>query len=173
MPSIANLPEVVISALQENPESEAALWAWVSGQHYATVVEQNRDHLLVFVQAQVDFTALAQACGGFYVYAGQRGQAPSYTVGQLCRALVVKYLHSWSHRRTAAEIRSNSLVRWFVGYGLQETTLDYVTLWRFERWVKQHVPRLFFDETLRQIDQAQPSERVRLVAPAHRSGNPQ
>ena len=86
-------------------------------------------------------------------------------MSQLCRALVVKYLHDWSGapwaRRTAAEIRSHSLVRWFVGYGLREATLDHVTLWRFEQWVKQHVPRLFFDETLRQIDQAHPSERVR------------
>ncbi len=139
----------------------AALWAWVSEQHYALLVAQNRDHRLVFVGEHLDFTALEAACAGFYVYAGQRGQAPTYTVGQLCRALVVKTLYAWSYRQTEREIRSQSLVRWFVGYGLQDPTLDAVTLWRFTQWVKQHAPRVFFDATLRQLDQACPHERTR------------
>lgn len=154
MPSIAELPAAVILALGENPTIEVALWEWLSEQHYATVVAQNREHLLVFVQGQVDFTALEKGCAGYSLYDGQAGQAPTYTRGQLCRALVVKYLNHWSYRRTEVEMRSNSLVRWFVGYGLRETTLDHVTLWRFAEWVRQHAHRLFFDETLRQLDRA-------------------
>ncbi len=46
MQSIAELPESVRSAVEKNPESEAALWAWVSEQHDAAIVEQNRGHLL-------------------------------------------------------------------------------------------------------------------------------
>lgn len=161
MHSIPPLPAAVIFAVGENPAIEAELWAWASAQHYAIVVEQNRDDLLVFVQGQVDFTALEKACALYHIYSGHAGQAPTYTIGQLCRALVVKYLHDWSYRRTAAEVRGNSLVRWFVGYGLQEETPDYITLWRFEKWVMTHAQRRFFDETLGQIDQALPEERER------------
>lgn len=160
MQSIPPLPAAVISILGENPECEVALWGWLSEQHYATVVAQNRDHVLVFVREQVDFTRLEKACAGYYIYRGQAGQAPTYTVGQLCRALLVKYLHNWSYRRTAAEVQGNSLVRWFVGFGLQDETPDYITLWRFAGWVRQHAHRVFFDETLRQIDQALPTERA-------------
>lgn len=140
---------------------EAALWAWVNEQYAATVVAQNRAHVLVFVQAQVAFSALEKACAPFHAYAGQRGQAPHYHVGQLCRALLVKYLHGWSYRQTEREIRGHSLVRWFVGYALTDATLDHLTLWRFEQWVKQQHARLFFDEILKQIDQAHPTEVAR------------
>lgn len=81
MQSITELPESVRLALRANPESEVALWQWVSEQHYAAVVEQNREHLLVFVKAAVDFAPLEQACVGFHVYAGQAGQEPVYSIG--------------------------------------------------------------------------------------------
>jgi IS5 family transposase len=164
MPSIAELPAIVISALNENREAEAALWAWLSEQYYATLVAQNRDHLLVFVKACVDFAPLERACEAFHVYGGQRGQAPTYSNGQLCRALLVKGLYGWSYRRLESELRSHNLVRWFVGCGLCEPTLDHVTLWRFGTWVQQHAPRVFFDETLRQLYSAQPSEREQAQA---------
>ena len=136
------LPEIIAQTIAEKPELETALWAWVSTQHYAAVVEQNRDHLLVFVKAQVDFSGVEKACGGYQVYAGAAGQPATYSVGTLCRALVVKYLNDWSYRQTEGEIRSQSLVRWFVGLGLQEATPDHLTLWRFEQWVKQRQRRL-------------------------------
>lgn len=168
MPSIAELPALVIStlnsALNENEAAAAALWAWVSGQHYATLVAQNRDHLLVFVKARVDFAPLEAACWDFHVYCGQRGQTPRYSIGQLCRALVVKTLYQWSYRQMETMLRSNNLVRWFVGCGLCEPTLDHVTLWRFSAWVQQQAPRVFFDETLRQIYAAQPSEQEQAQA---------
>lgn len=153
------LPEIIAQTIAEKPELETALWAWVSTQHYAAVVEQNRDHLLVFVKAQVDFSGVEKACGGYQVYAGAAGQPATYSVGTLCRALVVKYLNDWSYRQTEGEIRSQSLVRWFVGLGLQEATPDHLTLWRFEQWVKQRQRRLFFDATLRQIDVTFAEER--------------
>ncbi|MFM6175388.1 MAG: transposase [Sphaerospermopsis kisseleviana] len=137
----------------------AALWAWVSAQHYAAVVEQNREHLLVFVKEQVDFSAVEKACWGYQVYAGAAGQPATYSLGTLCGALVVKSLYNWSYRQTEGEIRSQSLLRWFVGLGLQEPTPDHLTLWRFAQWVKQQQRRLFFDETLKQIDAAFAEER--------------
>ncbi len=143
MSSITELPESVRFAVASNPASEAALWQWVSEQHYAAVVGQNREHLLVFVKEAVDFAPMEQACVGFHVYAGQAGQEPVYSIGQLCRALTVKYLNDWSYRQTESEIRSNSLVRWLVGYGLRDATLDHVTLWRFGQWVNRHAHRVF------------------------------
>lgn len=153
------LPEIIVQAIAEKPELAAAFWGWASEQHYGAVVAQNRDHLLVFVKEQVDFGAVVEACRGYQVYAGAAGQPATYSLGTLCRALVVKYLYDWSYRRVEGEIRSQSLVRWFVGLGLREKTPDHLTLWRFEAWVKQQQRRLFFDETLKQIDAAFAEER--------------
>ncbi len=36
--------------------------------------------------------------------------------------------------------------------------MDHLTLWRFAQWVKEHELRRFFDEVLRQIDEAFPEE---------------
>ena len=160
MSSLPQLPETVISLIEEN---EDAIWAWVSEQHYAQVVAQaGPTELLVQVKTRFSFHAIEQACAGYHVYAGQQGQAPTHTIGQLCRAqrapVVVRQLKGWSYEQTAAELRSNSLVRWFVGYGLKATAYSAVTLWRFEQWVKTHQPRVFFTQFLQQIDEDFPAQ---------------
>lgn len=81
-----------------------------------------------------------------------------HTIGQLCRGLVVRHLKGWSYAHTACELRSHSLVRCFVGYGLHETPYSAVTLWRFDQWVKTHQPRLLFTEILHQIDEDFPAQ---------------
>jgi hypothetical protein len=132
----------------------------VSEQHYAQVVAQaGAEHLWVRVKERFDFTAVEQACAGFHVYAGQQGVECTHTVGQLCRAVVLKSVEGWSYAKTADEIRSNSLARWFVGYALRERTLSATTVWRFEQYVKQQGGGLFFGETLKQIDCDFPEER--------------
>ena len=138
--------------------SEGEFWRVVSEAHYAELVAQNRDHLLVFVDGQIDFSELVAACAAYRAYAGERGQEETHTVKQLCRAVVAKAVKGWSYRTAEEEIRSNELVRWFVGYDLHEPTPDHMTLWRFESWVKAHQPRLFFDGVLRAIDEAFPEE---------------
>ncbi len=99
--------------------SEQEFWAMVSADHYAALVAQNRDHLLVFVKEQVEFAKLERACATYRRYAGGRGQEETHAIGRLCRALVVRALNGWSYEKTEAEIRSNELVRWFVGYELR------------------------------------------------------
>lgn len=155
MSSITELTPEVISLLNEN---EAAVLAYVSRRHYEQVVEQNRDHLLVRVGQRFDCSAVEKACAKFHAYAGERGQPATHTIGQLCRAQVVKALYHWSDRQTAAEIATNDLLRWFVGYQLGEATLSYSTLWRFGEWLKKHQPRLLFNEILKQIDADFPAE---------------
>ncbi len=102
MSSLAQLPESVISLLHENA---AALWAWVSEQHYAQVVGQaGPADLLGQVKQRFDFHAIEQACAGFHVYAGQQGQAPTHTIGQLCRGLVVRQLRGWLRRELSRTV---------------------------------------------------------------------
>jgi hypothetical protein len=138
------------SILNENAE---AVWAWVSEQRYAALVAANRGDLLVRVGERFTFGEIEAACKGYRRYAGGRGQEEQHPVGRLCRALVVKWLKGWSYRQTCAEVATNDLVRWFVGYPLHGTALCYVTLQRFEAWVNEHHPRLFFNTLLRQIDE--------------------
>jgi hypothetical protein len=65
-------------------------------------------------------------------------------------------------RQTEELIDNHLLVKWFVGYELFERPPDHSTLNRFELWVFEHQPRLFFDEVLRLVDQLCPEDRDRL-----------
>ncbi|MBK8050473.1 MAG: transposase [Anaerolineales bacterium] len=49
---------------------------------------------------------------------------------------LVRYLNHWSLRRTQAELKANMTLRWFVGCLVNTATPSYVTLQRFEAWVK-------------------------------------
>lgn len=134
------------------------MWAWVSGEHYAQLRETNAEDLLVRVWERFDLNEMEKACSEYRKYAGGRGQEARHTTGQLVRAVMVKALKGWSLHEASREICTNSLVRGFVGYRLDEKTLSYATLQRFEQWMSEHAPRLIFDEILRQIDVAFPDE---------------
>ena len=153
MKSILELPADVISQFSTTPED---FWRLVSNCLYGQILESTHDHLLVRVFQRFDFEVLVKGCQAYRRYASQRGQDADYSVEQLCRALVLRHLNHWSFRQTCAEIKSNLLLRWFVGFLVNEKTLSYVTLQRFEEWMICHQPRLFFDEILHQIDQDSP-----------------
>jgi transposase len=55
------------------------------------------------------------------------------------------------------------LYKQFVGYELFEPPPDHTTLCRFELWVLEHQPDLFFDEMLKQVYRLYPEERERLL----------
>ena len=155
MPTI---PQIVPVVTQESIENEAEVWQWASRAQYARLVAANPTALLVRIGQRFIFDDIEATCQDYRRYTGQRGQEATHTVGQLCRALLVKHLKGWSYRHTCAELQTNNLVRWFVGYDLQEATLSFVTLQRFGSWVAQRHPRLFFNAILTQIDQDFPDE---------------
>lgn len=160
MSSIPALPELVISVLGESEAVRAALLAWAKAVQSQRVLADNREALLVFVQQRLDFGPLERACAGFQRYQGAQGQPPRYTIGQLCRALLVKALTHGSWRATERLVRRDALVRWFVGLRLDERGPDHCTLHRFGQWVQHQQPHLFFAETLRQVLDALPTERT-------------
>ena len=155
MNSILDISTDVISQFTEKPEE---FWLRVSNYLFTQELEIARDHLLVRIHNRFDFSVIVKACQDYRLYAGERGQDADYSVEQLCRALVVRDLNNWSLRQTSHEIRCNRLLRWFVGFLINEQTPSYVTLQRFENWVKANQPRIFFNETLRQIDQDFPDD---------------
>jgi hypothetical protein len=152
---IPQLTTDVTSILAENAD---AVWAWSSATLYDRLRSQNPDHLLVRVWDRFDLRQVEQACADYRHYQGERGQCETHPIPHLCRALLVKHLHSWSLRQTCREIQTNSLVRGFVGYRLDQETLGKDTLNRFEQWVNRHHPRLFFNTILAQIDEDFPEE---------------
>lgn len=119
-------------------------------------------HWLLQLDQVTDFTPLEQGCAGFHLHNG-RGKPVVHTVARLVRMLLVRHLKALSFRQTEEEVDTNSLTKGFVGYGLFEPPADHSTLCRFELWVLQHQPRLFFDETLKQMYQLYPEERQRLL----------
>lgn len=149
MKIITELPAIVIQELEKNREGA---WHWFSEQYDLHQEKQAADSLLLRVRQRFKLEKPIAACQGYRLYAGKRGQEAAYSLGILCRALLLKYLMGWSYRRTCQEIRQNNECRRFVGYRLDEATLSYVTLQRFAIWVLLNQPRGFFNEILQQID---------------------
>ena len=153
------LPQEIQRIIEASPEAASELWAWVSELHYAQVVGQaGIAHELVAIKQDFDWSAVEQVCQAFRLYAGKQGVEATHTLGQLCLGVVLKSYYNLSYAATAQKVRSDSLMRWFVGYRLDETSFSPVTLWRFDAWLKQHHPRLLFTQTLEQIDQDFPEE---------------
>ena len=134
------------------------LLAWFSDKVYANLIRRAGDHLLVKLEAKLDFIPLEEACAGYHHSTGP-GRNPTHTVPRLVRALLVGYLFNWSPRQLEFQIRYNLVVKWFVGYGIFEAGPDHSTLCRFEQWVCKHQHRSYFDQVLRQIDADFPEER--------------
>ncbi len=132
--------------------------AWLSEVVYERLVASQGEELLVQIQGVVDFGPIERVCGGYHHETGA-GEKPKHTVARLVRALLVKYVRGYSLRELEQALRYDLRVRWFVGYGLLERVVDYTRLERFEQWVLRNHLRVFFDETLAQIDAALPEER--------------
>ncbi len=134
----------------------ARLLAWFSAQVYARFLAPH--DFLVQLAAHLDWAPLEQACADYHPTRGPGAQA-THPVARLVRALLVKYLWQLSLRELAYAIRTNLVIKWFVGYGLFDRGPDHSPLERFEQWVSKYQPRTCFDGVLRQIDCAFPAER--------------
>lgn len=155
MKSITELPADVLESLEANAE---AAMQWFSQRHYAQLIEQNEQSVLVQVRQHFSMEAMVACSQAYRRYAGQRGQEASHCLSVLCWALLLKVLMGWSYRQSCQQMGSNTLCRWFVGYRLDESPLSYVTLQRFAQWVSGSHSRLFFNEILKQIDEAFPDQ---------------
>ena len=141
------------------------MWPLIVGLVNRLLVEQIRDkyraHWLMQLEQSLDLSRIEQGCAGFHQGSG-RGSWTRHAVPQLVRALLVKYLFDLSYRETELKIDLDMLVKGWVGYSLFESPPDHTTLQRFEVWVLEHQPRLFFDDILRQIEAVFPDEREQL-----------
>jgi len=134
------------------------LLTWLSAQVYERL--RAPDDFWGRLADHLDCAPLEQACAAYHATRAAGAQA-THTVPRLVRALLVKSLWNLSLRELEYTIRTNLVIRWFVGYGLFERTPDHSTLERFEQWVIEHQHRTFFDEVLRQIDADFPEQRRR------------
>lgn len=130
---------------------------WFMEQWYTQLLRQTPGHILVRVQQHVDLRGIEQVCSAYRHHSGA-GCQPSYRIAVLVRALLVKYVDQQSLRQTEKALRQDLLVKWFVGLRPLEPVPDHTTLYRFERWVRTHQPRLYFRTVLEQIDQDFPAE---------------
>jgi hypothetical protein len=136
------------------------LLIWFSDYVYDQLLRRHADPLLVTLHHRFDFRPLEQACAAFH-HASGPGSPVTHSVPRLVRALLVKYLFGWSLRQLEIQLRFNLVVKWFVGYAVFDAGPDHSSLERFEQWVGEHQPRLFFDTALRRIDADFPELRAR------------
>jgi hypothetical protein len=136
------------------------LLAWFSDYVYQQIGGMNPNHPLRRLNELLAWNGLETACRGYHRHNGM-GCPITHTTERLVRALVVRYFYDYSLRETEAAIGEQIAVKQFVGYPLHHRGLSYSTLGRFEQYVCEHHPRLFFDTVLRQIDAAFPHQRLR------------
>lgn len=161
---IDDLPESFTQAIEDEAVQQKVLDDMVAW-FYKLMLGDKRKHLLVRIHERFDLSDMVAACQGFHIHEeGGAGQAPTYTIEQLCRALIVQHLYDWSYRTAADEIYHRLVVRWFVGYPLYGPILSYSTLRRFKLWVQKHRPRTLFNTILKQIDEDFPEERKKIQA---------
>lgn len=87
------------------------------------------------------------------------GRPVVHPAPRLVRALLVRYFYNESLRGTTALIRESIPVKYFVGYPLAGRGVSHATLSRFEQYVLEHQPRLFFDTVLEQVLAVFPTQR--------------
>jgi IS5 family transposase len=150
-----SIPSTVLAVVQLHLK---ALLYWFNDEMMRQLLVRHQDHFLVCLSKMLDFRLLEKACADYHHQSGP-GAPPTHTVSRLVRALLVKYLYDLSLRQLEQSIQWDLLTKWFVGYALFEAGPDHATLARFEEWVIEQQQRTFFDEVLKQIDQAFPEER--------------
>jgi hypothetical protein len=134
----------------------------VSAVWYERQRSRYKNHWLLQLEQVADLTPLEQGCAGFHLNNG-RGGPVVHPIPRLVRALLVRHLRDLSFRETEEEIDNHLLYKSFVGYEVFEPPADHSTLCRFELWVLQHQPTLFFNEILKQVYHLYPEERERLL----------
>jgi hypothetical protein len=139
-------------------EHEEALAAYFGEQVFTNLVKRNGKHLLVMLAKHLDLTEIENECRSYHHESGP-GRPAEHKVGQMVRALLVGWVHGHSLRALEEQLNTNLLVRWYVGYGLFESTPDHATLGRFEYWVLTRNQRVYFDSVLRQIYTLYPEQR--------------
>lgn len=155
-----HLTHVLEELIARPPTTEAEVWERFSELHHAQVLAQaGETHELVLLKGRFDWATMTQVCQSYRHYVGQQGVEATYSVEQLMLGLVVKRYYKWSYDQTVKEVGSDSLLRWFVGLGLNESTFSPATLCRFDNWLRDNHPRLLFNGILAQIDQDFPAER--------------
>ena len=134
------------------------LLLWFSDYVYQRLLPLYQNHPLLRLHELLDLSPLETACQGFHKQNGH-GHPVVHTTSRLVRMVLVRYFFDVSLRECAAMVREQIPVKWFVGYPLASRGASHVTLHRFENYVLENHPRLFFDTVLRQIDAAFPEQR--------------
>lgn len=134
----------------------------VSAVWYERQRSRYQKHWLWQLEQVADLTPLEQGCAGFHASSG-RGAPVIHSIARLVRALLVRHLQALSFRQSEELIDNHLLYKQFVGYELFEPPPDHTTLCRFELWVLENQPDLFFDEVLKQVHRLYPEERERLL----------
>jgi hypothetical protein len=142
--------------------------AWAEQQIMRQVLAACHDDPLVELGLAYDPSAVVAACAGFHHAPGTPGRPPDFTIEQFVRAEIVRtWAENCSDRDLEFLLRTNLLVRWFVGFSLLDTQIpDHATLVRFNGWMRTNAPDSFFRDVLtflQRVDPEHPTATPQLV----------
>ena len=120
-----------------------------------------RDHLLLRIDREVDFSRIRKRLERFYHPVLGR---PSYPPETLVRVLFLAYLYNLSDVAVCEQLKYNALFRWFCHIGVRDPIPDDTTLVRFRARLKEEGFSEILDEIVRQAkEKGLLKERIKLV----------
>lgn len=156
-----SLPEFPLNVAEEIKEE---IESWYSTYVYEKLAEKDPNNIWVKIGETIDFSPVEAACEEYHKRTS--GKNVPHKVKQMVRALFVKYMLGTSVRMAAERIQYDMQIKRFVGYELHDNGCHYSTLSRFDQWVQENKPRIYFDTVLKEVDKRygkQEREKIQLA----------
>ncbi len=156
-----SLPEFPLNVAEEIKEE---IESWYSTYVYEKLAEKDPNNIWVKIGETIDFSPVEEACEEYHKRTS--GKNVPHKVKRMARALFVKYMLGTSLRAAAERIQYDMQIKRFVGYELHDNGCHYSTLSRFDQWVQENKPRIYFDTVLKEVDKRygkQEREKIQLA----------
>ena len=131
-------------------EIKAEIASWYSGYVYEKLAKKDPKNVWVRLGETIDFSPVEAACEAYHKR--ESGENVPHKVQRMVRVLFVKYMLGTSLRVAAERIQYDMQIKRFVGYELHEEGCHYSTISRFDKWVEENEPRIYFDTVLKEVD---------------------
>ncbi len=142
-----SLPEFPLNVAEE---IQTEIESWYSAYVYEKLAEKDPKNIWVRIGETIDFGPVEKACEEYHKRTS--GKNVPHKVKRMGRALFVKYMLGTSVRGAAERIQYDMQIKRFVGYELHEAGCHYSTISRFDKWVEENKPRIYFDTVLKEVD---------------------
>ena len=112
----------------------------------------SKDHILFKINELVDFSFVNEECRD--LYSEKIGRPVTNTPEIMFRSAVVQRLYNYSDRETEEQARCHLIVKWFLGFNIDDSSYDHSALGDFRDRLGEEKWKDIFFKILKQIEDA-------------------